>query len=153
MRTIINPDDVLNTPGGRVWTPERNAEAWARSYEALEQALAHASRDVRVIVVCGVQGAGKTSWIASQAPTMPVIYFDAALPGARHRAPIVATARRHRNPIDAVWIDTPLEIAIERNARRAADTIVPLSSLLAVAKQFEAPAVSEGFDRVLTVTA
>jgi hypothetical protein len=34
--TRINPDAFLQTDGGRVWTPERNAEAWRRSFEALD---------------------------------------------------------------------------------------------------------------------
>lgn len=40
---VINPDDFLETDTGRVWTPERSAQAWLQSYDALERALTDAS--------------------------------------------------------------------------------------------------------------
>ena len=148
MSITINPDDFLETSDGRVWTPERNAAAWCQSYEALEQAIRSASDPARVILVCGIQGAGKTSWIAAQPVSPATIYFDAALPGVRHRAKIVAIAKRLGAKIDAVWIDTPLTMAIARNARRSPDKIVPVSAIISVARQFEAPSRAEGFDDV-----
>lgn len=143
----INSDDDLETGSGRVWTPERNARAWQRSYQDLEEALERL-RDARIVVVCGVQGSGKTTWIAAQPRSSPVIYFDAALPRIRHRATLLGIARRHGAGIDAVWIRTPLDTALERNAGRPADRIVPVAAILSVANQFEEPTTAEGFDRV-----
>lgn len=143
----INPDDYLTTENGRVWTPERNAAAWQRAYQAVEEAVRR-RRGARIVVVCGVQGSGKTTWIASQPKSSPVVYFDAALPGIRHRATVLDLARRHGVGIDAVWIRTPLETALARNSRRPTDEIVPVAALLSVANQFEAPTTAEGFDRV-----
>ncbi len=68
--TTINPDDFLETPEGRVWTVERNEEAWRLSYVALERALEPTPASMRVVVVRGIQGAGKSTWIASQ-PASP----------------------------------------------------------------------------------
>ena len=148
---VINPDDFLEADDGRVWTPERDAEAWARSYEALEKAIVDTDGTPRVILVCGVQGAGKTTWIASQPAASSTIYFDAALPGVRNRALIVRIAKRLAVLIDAVWVKAPLETAIERNARRATDKIVPVAAIHSVADQFEEPTTVEGFDHVLIV--
>ncbi len=144
----INPDDFLETPEGRVWTPERNEEAWRLSYAALERALELSPALMRVVVVCGIQGAGKSTWIASQPASPSTIYFDAALPGVRHRAKIISIARRLGSAVDAVWIDTPLSLAIERNATRTSDKMVPTSAIIAVAGQFEEPTAAEGFDHV-----
>jgi predicted kinase len=144
----INPDDFLETPEGRVWTPERNEEAWRLSYAALERALELSPALMRVVVVCGIQGAGKSTWIASQPASPSTIYFDAALPGVRHRAKIVSIARRLGSAVDAVWLDTPLSLAIERNAARTTDKMVPTPAIIAVAGQFEEPTVAEGFGHV-----
>jgi len=144
----INPDDFLETPEGRYWTPERNEEAWRLSYAALERVLELAPASVRVVVVCGIQGAGKSTWIAAQPASPSTIYFDAALPGARHRAKVISIAKRLGSAVEAVWIDTPLDVAIERNAARTPDKMVPTPAIIAVAEQFEEPTVAEGFDHV-----
>ena len=148
-RIIINPDDFLETENGRVWTAERNEAAWAWSYAALEQALSRSPRPERLILVCGIQGSGKTSWIASQPACPATVYFDAALPGIRHRARVIVIAKRAGIPIEAVWIDTPVAMALDRNARRPADKIVPEAAILSVARQFEPPSLAEGFARIL----
>lgn len=144
----INPDDFLETPDGRVWTPERNEEAWRLSYAALESALRCATTPMRVVVVCGIQGAGKSTWIASQPVSSSTIYFDAALPGIRHRAKVIAIAKQLGSAVEAVWINTPLDVAIERNSARTPDKRVPSQAIVAVATQFEEPITAEGFDRV-----
>lgn len=146
--TTINPDDFLETFAGRFWTAERNEEAWRLSYEALERVLGLASGPMRVVVVCGLQGAGKSTWIASQPALPSTIYFDAALPGVRHRAKVINIAKRLGSAVEAVWIDTPLDVAIERNASRTPDKMVPTAAIVAVAKQFEKPTVAEGFNHV-----
>jgi hypothetical protein len=148
--TRINPDAFLQTDGGRVWTPERNAEAWRRSFEALDSALERGEAS-RVIVVCGLQGAGKSTWIDQQPDTKSVIYFDGALPGARHRKPIIEIARKHHAKIEAVWINVPLALALERNASRSPDQIVPEESIRSVASRFEPPSIEEGFENVSVV--
>ncbi|GAM01101.1 AAA family ATPase [Sphingomonas parapaucimobilis] len=148
-RIVINPDDFLETEHGRVWTVERNEAAWAWSYAALEQILLQRPRPERVVLVCGVQGSGKTSWIASQPVYPATVYFDAALPGIRHRARIIAIAKQADIPIEAVWIDTPVAIALNRNARRSVDKIVPEAAILSVARQFEPPSLAEGFAHIL----
>ncbi|MDQ1158105.1 hypothetical protein QE385_002432 [Sphingomonas sp. SORGH_AS 950] len=145
---VINPDAFLETDHGRVWTAERNEAAWAWCYAALEQALSRLPRPGRVILVCGIQGSGKTCWIASQPVCPATVYFDAALPGIRHRARIVAIAKQADMPIEAVWIDTPVAIALSRNACRPADQIVPEAAILSVAGQFEPPSLAEGFIRI-----
>lgn len=146
--TSINPDDYLETDAGRVWTPERNAEAWRLSFQRLEQAIAAAGSDARVVLVCGLQGAGKTRWISERTARPGTIYFDAALPRARHRAPIVNIALRVGASIEAVWVDAPIAIALARNAQRPRDQIVPEAAIRSVAEQFEPPQMTEGFVRV-----
>ncbi|WP_454884009.1 AAA family ATPase [Sphingomonas oryzagri] len=150
MLKTINPDAFLETEDGRVWTPERNAEAWQRAYSALESVLKDGEVS-RVVVVCGLQGAGKSTWIDVRPNDEGVIYFDAALPAAKHRKPLIDIARRYGATIEAVWIRVPLNLALERNKRREPDKIVPEESILSVAARFEEPSTDEGFLRVIVV--
>lgn len=52
---VINPCDVLETDIGRIFTPERNAEAWRRCHGALSEALSALPAMRKVVVVCGLQ--------------------------------------------------------------------------------------------------
>ena len=151
---IINPDAFLETPSGRIWTPERNKDAWASCFQQLERGLQQPAPGGvhRLLIVCGVQGAGKSHWIHLNARHYaPCIVFDAALPGIRHRRPILELASRYGTDLIAVWIDTPIEVALARNALRAADKRVPEASIRSVAALFEPPSVEEGFCKVLRV--
>lgn len=105
------------------------------------------------VVVCGLQGAGKSTWIARQEPQAGTVYFDAALPGARHRAPIIALGRAYGIPVSSVWIRTPLAFALERNRQRPADRRVPEDSIRSVDRLFEQPTTDEGFVSVRIVEA
>ena len=60
---VFNPDDYLQTPEGRVYTDERNAAAWERSYSELEALFREATQETHFFIVIGVQGSGKTTWI------------------------------------------------------------------------------------------
>lgn len=148
---VLNPDHYLQTANGRDWTPERNKDAWSKCFEALEQILSIQAPRIQVVLVCGLQGSGKSNWISCQPIFDNVLYFDAALPAARHRRPIVDIAKAVDASIKAVWIDVPLEVALKRNALRPLDLRVPEASIQSVAKLFEAPSIDEGFNSVLIV--
>lgn len=151
---VCNPDDHLWTPAGRVYTEERNAAAWERLYADLEALFARCGRDGTFYVVMGVQGAGKTTWIrrhhGALGPT--AVFLDAAVPAARHRARALALAKRFDLRTVGVWVDTPLETALARNAQRLADEVVPESALRSVFSLIEPPTVGEGFDEVRVVS-
>jgi hypothetical protein len=154
----INPDDFLLTPSGRLWTPERNKAAWEQSYTLLTRVLSGGPIDARpdrkrdLYLVCGLQGAGKSTWIRNNVSRLsPCVFFDAALPRAIHRLPIMTIARCAGATVHAVWISAPLEDVLHRNSLRRDDARVPEASIRSVAAQFEPPTVSEGFVDVLAV--
>ncbi|WP_457051301.1 AAA family ATPase [Geodermatophilus sp. SYSU D01036] len=124
----------------------------------------------------GLQGAGKSTWVRrTLAGTHEVVSKDhwprarrrearqqrlvAALlaagrsvvvdntsPSPEERAPLVAAARAAGVPVRAVWVDTPLEECLARNAAR--ETPVPLVGVYAARARFAPPTAAEGFDRV-----
>ncbi|WP_454884385.1 AAA family ATPase [Sphingomonas oryzagri] len=67
------------------------------------------------------------------------------------RKSIIEMAQRHGVGIEAVWIHVPLSLALERNARRPSDQIVPEKSFRAVASRFEPPSIEEGFEAVIEI--
>ncbi|SDE98801.1 AAA domain-containing protein [Blastococcus aurantiacus] len=126
----------------------------------------------------GLQGAGKSTWVAAELAGNHAVVSKDHWPRARHRearqrhvvagllaagrsvvvdntnpsaaerAPLVAAARVAGVPVRAVWVDTPLEICLARNAVRPAERRVPLVGVHAALGRFEPPSVEEGFARV-----
>lgn len=126
----------------------------------------------------GLQGAGKTTWVAAELSATHVVVSKDHWPRARHRearqqrvvaellaagrsvvvdntnpsaterAPLVAAARTAGVPVRAFWVDTPLEVCLARNAARPEERRVPLVGIHAAHARFEPPAVKEGFARV-----
>lgn len=145
---ILNPDDFLGTP--RIWTPERNRQAWEQCYARMEEALASAQGRAVLYVVCGLQGAGKSTWIRANAATLaaPAIILDAALPGIRHRARAITLAQTYQCEARAIWLCTPMTTALRWNRDRPEDQWIADEAILSVHEQFEEPTRQEGFHHI-----
>lgn len=126
----------------------------------------------------GLQGAGKSTWVAAcLAATHAVVskdhwprarrrearqqrvvaqllaegrsvVVDNTNPSAAERAPLVAAARAACVPVRAVWVDTPLDVCLTRNAARPEEARVPLVGVHAAQARFTPPTPEEGFTRV-----
>jgi predicted kinase len=148
----LNPDHFLETPGGRVTTPERNAWAWRRCFEELPAALAAAGPTGTLYVLVGAQASGKSTWARARKSAEPgCVIFDAILVKREERAPILAHARSAAVPAVAVWFQTPLSVCLARNTTRPADEVVDEGGLRNVFAAVEPPTEQEGFASVLLV--
>jgi predicted kinase len=146
----LNPDHYLQTETGRVFTVERNAVAWERLYAELLTALKVRPRPI--IMVIGVQGAGKSTWTRNAlCEPCDAIYVDAAFPTKSSRSRVIEMAKAAGVQVSAVWIKVPLETALRRNRSRPADEIVPDDAVENVFRIFEPPSLSEGFQEVIIV--
>ncbi len=126
----------------------------------------------------GLQGSGKSSWVAARlAGTHTVVrkdhwpnarcrearqrrlvaellaegrsvVVDNTNPSPEDREPLVAAARAAGVAVRAVWLDTPLENCLRRNEQRAGRRRVPLVGVLATARRLVPPTPTEGFERV-----
>jgi predicted kinase len=126
----------------------------------------------------GLQGSGKSSWVREHLFDSHVVVSKDHWPHARHRearqrrvvadllaegrsvvvdntdpavadrAPLIEAARAAGVGVRCVWIDTPVELCLERNGARSGRARVPLVGVLATRARFEPPTVQEGFARV-----
>lgn len=145
---ILNPDDFLGTP--RVWTPERNRAAWEEIHTVLEHACAQASAPTTLYLVCGIQGSGKSTFIRDNPDFFAgrALVIDAALPAASHRQRALGIALRHGVPAVAIWLDTPLALALARNHLRPPDQRVPPENIAHVHTLMQPPSRDEGFSQI-----
>jgi predicted kinase len=131
-----------------------------------------------LVVLVGLQGSGKTTWVGEHLAGTHVVVSKDHWPRARHRearqrrvvaellaagrsvvvdntnpsveerAPLIAAAREAGVPVRCVWLDTPPELSFARNEARQGPERVPLVGLHATRGRFVPPSVAEGFDRV-----
>jgi predicted kinase len=79
------------------------------------------------------------------------VVVDNTNPSPQERAPLVALARAAGVPVRAVWLDTPLQVCLDRNEARTGRARVPLVGVHATRSRLSPPSVDEGFERVAVV--
>ncbi len=129
---IVSPDHHLYLPDGTYhWTPDRVKAAWATAGSLFHQALSWPVKPDAIVLLMGVPAAGKSTWL-SEHEDERVLYFDATFALPQWREPWIASATEAGVPAEIVWLDTPLEVCIERNAARPADRRVPEDTMRAM---------------------
>ncbi|MGY1855714.1 AAA family ATPase [Modestobacter sp. SYSU DS0290] len=140
-----------------------------------------AAAQQELVVLVGLQGAGKSSWVAEhladshevvskdhwpkarrrEARQQRVVaellaagrsvVVDNTNPSPAERAPLVALARAAGVPARAVYLDTPLEACLARNDARAGTARVPLVGVFDTRRRLAPPTREEGFAAVEVV--
>jgi len=80
----------------------------------------------------------------------PVTYVDATNLSPQERAPYVGIGKSYGCDVEALFFAVPLEVCLDRNRQR--QRVVPDDVVAKMAAKLVPPSVSEGFDRVLTVS-
>jgi predicted kinase len=131
-----------------------------------------------LVVMVGLQGSGKSTWVARHLAGTHTVVSKDHWPNARRRearqrrvvaellaagasvvvdntdpspgdrAPLIAAARQAGVPVRAVWLDTPTDVCMQRNDAREGRNRVPMVGLLATRARLVPPTIEEGFDRV-----
>jgi hypothetical protein len=149
----ISPDHFLNLEEAEVVTKEQVASAWERAYGELSQKLAAVGEGATLFLVFGLQGAGKSTWVAQNASHMGsrALFLDGPLPSRRHRSRALSIASEARCKAVAVWVNTPLELAKSRNAVRRGLACIREEAILHVFEHLEPPSLEEGFAEIIEV--
>jgi predicted kinase len=131
-----------------------------------------------LVVMTGLQGCGKSTWVTGHLAGTHVVVskdhwpharrrearqrrvvvellaegrsvvVDNTNPSVEERAPLVAAARHAGVTVRCVWVDTPMQICLERNDARQGRARVPPAGVFATRGRFVPPSLEEGFDRV-----
>jgi len=129
----------------------------------------------------GLQGAGKSTWVAAHLAGTHAVVSKDHWPNARHRearqrrvvagllaegvsvvvdntspspaerAPLVELATAAGVPVRAVWLDVPFELCRQRNEARTGRARVPDVGLCSAAARLVPPTTAEGFTAVQVV--
>lgn len=79
------------------------------------------------------------------------IVFDSTAGTKKKRAEFIAFAKKHDLSVRAFWIQTPMDIAMERNQQRGSQggSNVPTIVFYVYRKHFEEPSLEEGFTEIV----
>lgn len=149
----LGPDGLLALAQSAAVTREAVRIAWERVYAQLFAALGALGRAGTLYLVFGLQGSGKSTWVERHAAALGAraVMFEGPLPSRRHRARALAIARAAGCRCVAVWLDTPFDLAAQRNAARSGAARIHTAALEHVRDALEPPLRDEGFDHILRV--
>jgi len=155
MALVLSPDAfLLNEEGEYEWTPERSTAAWDRALRELRELLA--GHRHRLVLVVGIPGSGKTTWIERGAESSEwegCVFFDATLTSRVARRPLLEIAEAAGAKVEALVFDVPLVTAMFRNAERPEGRRVPRPTVLRMLEELERepPTLAEGFWRITAI--
>jgi predicted kinase len=154
---LVCPDDYRMVDGKYVHVPSEQGAIWKVAYETLHDLIV-SSRPTKVVLLIGIPGSGKSTWLSQNAQE-GVVYFDATMTGRKDRKRFLEAVRAsskvvgYNVPVEAVWLDTAFGICSSRNAARPVDRRVPDHVIESMASRLAEtpPEAREGFSQVIRV--
>jgi predicted kinase len=145
---ILSNDHLMfDAEGKYIWTPFRCTVAHQWNVQTARGLL---PRFREMVLLCGLPGAGKSTWL-SKFQDPEVLYVDNTFATKDARQAYIALAQRAGKPIKLVWLQTPMEVCLARNALRTPDRQVPQEAYekMQAALTECPPSIEEGFQDVI----
>ena len=146
---VVSPDDYRIGEDG-IYRSDRDKESgiWHTAH-ATFKALLERDDVTLAVAMIGAPGAGKSFWLAENKET-GVVYFDATMARPKYRLRLVKIARKVGKPIEALVMQTKIDVCLTRNASRSPDRVVPEHVIRNMAANItdEPPSRAEGFDAI-----
>lgn len=118
---IVNPDSFIGYTKENPWTSVGAMIAWKKSDELL----------IEYISQCEEK-----------------IVFDATFITPKRRKKYIKIAKQNNIKVSAIYLEIPLKVAKERNAKRDPYRTVPEKTIIEMYEKLVPPAKEEGFDEV-----
>ena len=149
----IDPDQFLDLSGAVPVGRDDVRSAWDSAYTLVEHKLNELGPNSDFYVVFGIQGAGKSTWVAEKSRARPLhaVYLSGPLPSRKHRERALAIAKRIGCRTVGVWVNEPFAVAVERNSRRSGLARIKEEAIRHVHENLEPPSLEEGFHEVIVV--
>lgn len=145
---ILSPDSLLtDNLGNYTWSKENLRKAWNHVWIEFSYVLTKRFR--KLVLMIGLPASGKTTWLETNREN-DVLYVDATFIDPTWRSPFIQKAQERGIPVEAIVLDTPLDIILQRNRERPVGRSPEESSLLDWYKKLntDPPTLNEGFSKV-----
>jgi len=131
---VVSPDYFVHADDGSYpWSEDRALWAWSRTEEALKLALTSKGSH-RLMLVVGIPGAGKSTWIKGH-DEPGTVYLDATLTRRTDRQTWARFAAKYNKMTYATVLLTPVNKCMLRNATRGRDRIIPPQTMMRMKAQ------------------
>lgn len=130
--TVISPDLVLEEKYDYQWTPVAAADAWNICYQRLGRAIVEEQHN---------RNSHRAEYV-----------WDATNLTPRDRTAVLNICKGVGWRVIAVYVNTPMETCIARNAERQSNRRVPDKQMGSMWSRLTPPQESEGWDDVIYIT-
>lgn len=150
---VLRPDDLLPKGDGR-WTRETVAEAFAACARALRDEVLPDPAVRSVLVLIGLPGAGKSTWVDSQAEDPTRVVYDVVNADRVRRSALARRIVAAGKDAIAVVVDTPIARCLARQLERPIWRRVPDGVIrrYAITLRREPPELAEGWTQIVRVS-
>tara|TARA_B100001989_G_C24465461_1_gene426369 strand:+ start:192 stop:734 length:543 start_codon:yes stop_codon:yes gene_type:complete len=149
---IICPNEQLYDGNDYRWSSKKIAQAWNSAYQRVGRELSEIEGG-RILLVIGLPSSGKSTYLRMSEDTSDYdLVFDGGFITRISRAALVNLCKGAGWEVDAVLVDTPINVAGARNKKNYNRQRVPPSLFSRLAETLEPPTEIEGFSKVSTVS-
>ena len=147
---IICPNEQLYDGAAYRWSSKKIAQAWNSAYQRVGRELSEVEGG-RILLVIGLPSSGKSTYLRMAHEDLDYdLIFDGGFITRISRAALVNLCIGAGWEVDALHVDTPINVSSSRNKKNYNRQRVPPALFTRLAETLEPPTELEGFSSVMT---